>query len=38
MTYIDGALLIDLWDNLVLPRNVRAAWSDVVNSTLEGEI
>jgi transcriptional regulator with XRE-family HTH domain len=36
LTYIDGALLIDLWDNLVLPRNVRAAWSDVVNSTLEG--
>jgi len=35
LTYIDGALLIDLWGTLVLPRNVRAAWSDVVNSTLE---
>lgn len=35
LTYIDGALLVDLWDNLVLPRDVRAAWSDVVNSTLE---
>ena len=35
LTYIDGALLIDLWDTLVLPRNVRAAWSEVVNSTLE---
>ena len=36
LTYIDGALLIDLWDNLVLPRDIRAAWSDVVNATLEG--
>jgi transcriptional regulator with XRE-family HTH domain len=36
LTYIDGALLIDLWDNLVLPRDVRVAWSEVVNSTLEG--
>ena len=36
LTYIDGALLIDLWDNLVLPRDVRATWSEVVNSTLEG--
>jgi hypothetical protein len=35
LTYIDGALLVDLWDNLVLPRDVRAAWSEVVNSTLE---
>jgi len=35
LTYIDGALLVDLWDNLVLPRDVRAAWSHVVNSTLE---
>jgi len=35
LTYIDGALLIDLWDNLVLPRDVRAAWSEVVNSTLK---
>lgn len=35
LTYIDGALLIDPWDTLVLPRNVRAAWSEVVNSTLE---
>jgi transcriptional regulator with XRE-family HTH domain len=34
LSYIDGALLVDLWDNLVLPRDIRAAWSDVVNSTL----
>ncbi|WP_234392913.1 MULTISPECIES: hypothetical protein [Actinomycetes] len=30
--YIDGALLIDLWDELVLPRSVRAAWSPLVES------
>ena len=30
LTYIDGALLIDLWDELVLPRDVRTAWHAVV--------
>lgn len=29
-TYIDGALLIDLWDELVLPAAVRRAWSPVI--------
>ena len=29
-TYIDGALLVDLWSELVLPRDVRAAWSPLV--------
>ncbi len=29
-TYIDGALLVDLWDDLVLPAAVRAAWQPVV--------
>jgi hypothetical protein len=28
--YIDGVLLVDLWDDLVLPRDVRAAWAAVV--------
>jgi transcriptional regulator with XRE-family HTH domain len=36
LSYIDGALLVDLWDSLVLPRDVRAAWSAVVDSALEG--
>lgn len=30
MTYVDGALLVDLWDELVLPATVRAAWQPVV--------
>ncbi len=30
LAYVDGALLVDLWDELVLPRVVRAAWSPVI--------
>ena len=30
LTYVDGALLVDLWDELVLPAAVRAAWNPVV--------
>lgn len=31
LTYIDGALLVDLWDELVLPPGVRKAWHGVVS-------
>ncbi len=30
LAYVDGALLVDLWDDLVLPAKVRAAWATVV--------
>lgn len=30
LTYVDGALLVDLWDELVLPRAVRTAWDAVI--------
>ncbi len=30
LTFIDGALLIDLWDELVLPQPIRDAWHEVV--------
>lgn len=30
LRYIDGALLTDLWDELVLPAAVRSAWADIV--------
>jgi transcriptional regulator with XRE-family HTH domain len=33
LTYVDGALLVDLWDDLVLPAGIRAAWSEVVTGT-----
>lgn len=28
--YVDGALLVDLWDELVLPAAIRTAWHGVV--------
>lgn len=31
LAYVDGVLLIDLWDELVLPRDIRQAWSEVVD-------
>lgn len=30
LAYVDGVLLLDLWDELVLPRDVRAAWGEVI--------
>jgi hypothetical protein len=30
LRYVDGALLVDLWDDLTLPRDVRAAWAPVI--------
>ena len=32
LRYIDGALLIDLWNDLVLPRDLRAAWQPVIDA------
>lgn len=29
--YIDGALLVDLWAELVIPREMRAAWQPVID-------
>jgi transcriptional regulator with XRE-family HTH domain len=36
LTYIDGALLVDLWPELVLPRDVRVAWAPLVEPLLTG--
>jgi transcriptional regulator with XRE-family HTH domain len=33
LTYVDGALLLDLWDHLVLPRTVRSAWNPVIQAS-----
>lgn len=30
LTYVDGALLVDAWDDLILPASLRAAWSPVI--------
>lgn len=38
LAYVDGALLVDLWVDLVLPRAVRAAWSPVVTGEAAGQV
>lgn len=30
LAYVDGALLVDLWPELVIPREIRAAWDETV--------
>ena len=30
LTYVDGVLLAELWPELVLPRDVRAAWAPLI--------
>lgn len=37
VAYVDGALLVDLWDELVLPRDVRDAWAPVIAAALDGD-
>jgi transcriptional regulator with XRE-family HTH domain len=32
--YVDGVLLVDLWEELVLPRAVRAAWAPLIAQVL----
>ncbi|WP_448072983.1 helix-turn-helix transcriptional regulator [Georgenia yuyongxinii] len=38
LAYIDGALLVDLWQELVLPPAVRAAWQPVVAGVPAGQV
>ncbi|MGH3490134.1 MAG: helix-turn-helix transcriptional regulator [Actinopolymorphaceae bacterium] len=33
LTYIDGALLLDLWPDLILPTHVRQAWAPTIERT-----
>ncbi|HJP74247.1 MAG TPA: helix-turn-helix transcriptional regulator [Pseudonocardiaceae bacterium] len=37
LRYVDGTLLVDIWDELVLPRSVRAAWSPLIEQSLGQE-
>lgn len=32
--YIDGVLLVDLWTDLVLPREIRDAWQPVIDAAV----
>jgi transcriptional regulator with XRE-family HTH domain len=36
LRYVDAALLVDLWDELVLSRAVRAAWSPLIDQVRGG--
>lgn len=38
LAYVDGALLVDLWDELVLSVKVRAAWAGVVTGRRGEEV
>src|SRR6202167_1739152 len=38
LSYVDGALLVDLWDDLVLPRAVRSAWAPLVSPSGDAEV
>ncbi|WP_068397697.1 helix-turn-helix transcriptional regulator [Kribbia dieselivorans] len=38
LAYIDGALLVDLWEDLVLPTTVRAAWQPMVAGQSAGQV
>ena len=35
LTYLDGALLVDLWDDLVLPAAIRQTWEPVISGSSE---
>lgn len=34
LAYVDGALLVDLWEELVLPRDVRAVWQPRIDAAV----
>ena len=35
LTYVDGVLLVDLWEDLVLPRSIRSAWGPLISASSE---
>jgi hypothetical protein len=37
LAYVDGVLLVDLWEDLVLPRSIRSAWGPLVSLSSEAE-
>jgi transcriptional regulator with XRE-family HTH domain len=38
LQYIDGALLVDLWEELVLSRVIRRAWQPLINGALPASL
>jgi len=37
LAYVDGVLLVDLWEDLVLPRSIRSAWGPLISLSSEAE-
>ena len=35
LRFLDGALLVDAWPDLVLPSELRSAWQPVIGAALE---
>lgn len=35
LRFIDGALLVDLWPDIVIPHEVRDAWQPVTDAAIE---
>jgi hypothetical protein len=35
LRFVDGALLVDLWADLVLPRELRTAWQPAIDEAVE---
>lgn len=33
---VDGTLLIDLWNELVIPKNIRSAWQPLIDQVIVG--
>lgn len=33
---VDGTLLVDLWDELVIPLRIREAWQPLIDGVLRG--
>ncbi len=34
LAYVDGVLLVELWDELILPRAVRGAWAPIIGQAM----
>jgi transcriptional regulator with XRE-family HTH domain len=37
LAYVDGVLLVDLWEDLVLPRGIRATWGPLISPSSEAD-
>ncbi|MCP3798203.1 hypothetical protein NLX83_02930 [Allokutzneria sp. A3M-2-11 16] len=38
LEYIDGALLVDMWPEVVVPRDIRALWEPLIQAALPHQL